>query len=205
VRPIGATEPSPADIRVICASARDLVDEVQAGRFREDLYHRLNVVRIEIPPLRSRKEDIPALCSYLLYRADARARLHSDVLPILAQHPWPGNVRELDNTLRAAAALADGSEITPELVAGLLSRRTPRPREGLLDLTDAMPSGRGAEVLKALGSGWHSAPDLAGRFGVSVRTVNRDLEDLLRRNLAIAIGEARARRYTSKRRVPSHR
>jgi two-component system response regulator PilR (NtrC family) len=198
VRPVGSSQVVRADVRVVCACARDLEQEVQAGRFREDLYHRLNVVRIDIPPLRDRRDDIPMLCAHLLGRAQPRASLHRDAVPLLLQHAWPGNVRELDNILRAAAALSDGSEIGPELVAELLARRVARapavaPPAG--PLGEPTSAGRVAGLLKTLGAGWKSAPELAAKLGVSVRTVNRDLEDLLRRDVVHAAGEARARRY----------
>ena len=194
VRPVGSTRAVPADVRVICASARDLEDEVRAGRFREDLFHRLHVVRIDIPPLRDRRDDIPVLCAHLLARVDRRAVLHRDALPLLLQYSWPGNVRELDNILRASAALSDGAEIGPDLVGELLARRTAR-RPAPPHAEEPTPAGRAAGLLKALGTGWRSAPDLATRLGVSVRTVNRDLEELVERDWVQAVGEARARRY----------
>ena len=194
VRPVGSTRAVPADVRVICAGARDLEDEVRAGRFREDLFHRLNVVRIDIPPLRERRDDIPVLCAHLLARTDRRAVLHRDALPLLMQYSWPGNVRELDNILRAAAALSDGAEIGPDLVAELLARRTTR-RPTAPHVDPPSHVGRAAGILRALGAGWRSAPDLAARLGVSVRTVNRDLEDLVHRDLVQTVGQARARRY----------
>jgi len=105
IRPVGATESMRVDVRVIAATLRDLAVEVAAGRFREDLYYRLNVVPLVVPPLRERAEDIPALAQHF---AGARARLADDVLAALAGQPWPGNVRELENVIERALVLADG-------------------------------------------------------------------------------------------------
>src|SRR5207244_1154994 len=185
VRPVGSVRTVPVDVRIVTASARDLVDEVTAGWFREDLFHRLNVVRIEIPPLRERKEDIPLLVAHLLARSSDPVVLHPDVVPLLLQHDWPGNIRELDNALRAATALADGQEITPQLMAGILAQRR-LPRRGPAPApagAHAATGPREAALLRALDGGWHSAPDLAARLGVSVRPVYRGLVRLLARGL----------------------
>lgn len=110
---VGASRPIAIDIRVVAASNRDLAQDVRAGRFREDLYWRLNVFPIEMPPLRDRIEDIPLLASYLLDRVNAEcraqvSRLAPEVHACLREYNWPGNVRELANVLRHAAIMADG-------------------------------------------------------------------------------------------------
>jgi DNA-binding NtrC family response regulator len=102
VRPVGGTKSIRCDVRLIAATNRDLSEEVKAGRFREDLYFRLNVVRVKVPPLRRRREDIPALVEHFLGAASAksgsaRTAVPADVLALLANHTWPGNVRELKN------------------------------------------------------------------------------------------------------------
>jgi DNA-binding NtrC family response regulator len=118
VLPVGANEPVRVDARVLAASNKDLLAEVEAGRFREDLYYRLNVVRIELPPLRERREDIPPLFEFLLAR-HARAlgkRLTGvthEAMQLLLACRWRGNVRELDNALQRAAILGEGPLITP--------------------------------------------------------------------------------------------
>jgi len=196
VRPLGGAKPLPAEARIVTASARDLAEEAAAGRFREDLYHRLNVVRIEIPPLRQRKDDIPLLASHLLARIPEETRLHADVLPLLAAYDWPGNVRELDNVLRAAGALSDGGEITADVVQGILAQRRPMrgaPGGSVGGVPVSHPRER--EMLRALAAGWLSSTDLASRLGVSPRTIERDLTVLVERGVVHAVGEARARRY----------
>jgi DNA-binding NtrC family response regulator len=113
---VGGDRPVAVDVRVVAATHRDLEEEVRRGRFREDLYYRLRVVEIELPPLRERLEDLPALVEHLL--GQLARRLGRPVRPIrpealarLARHPWPGNVRELRNVLEQAAVLAVGEAI----------------------------------------------------------------------------------------------
>jgi DNA-binding NtrC family response regulator len=113
---VGGGESIEVDVRVIAATHRDLEAEVEAGRFREDLYYRLKVVQIELPPLRERPEDLPALCDRFLEQLAERLgremkRLSSAALARLARHAWPGNVRELRNLLEQAAVLCSGETI----------------------------------------------------------------------------------------------
>ncbi|MEJ7933451.1 sigma-54 dependent transcriptional regulator [Sphingobium sp. AN558] len=119
VQPIGARRPVHVDVRVIAATNRRLQDEVEAGRFREDLYYRLNVVQLTVPPLRERMGDVPALSRHLLARIAAQPGLRSlgltgDALNLLMQHDWPGNVRQLQNALFRAAVLCEGDALTPQ-------------------------------------------------------------------------------------------
>lgn len=119
VQPIGARMPVHVDVRVIAATNKRLQEEVEAGRFREDLYYRLNVVQLTVPPLRERMGDVPALCRHLLARIAAQPGLRSlgltgDALALLMQHDWPGNVRQLQNALFRAAVLCDGDALTPQ-------------------------------------------------------------------------------------------
>jgi two-component system, NtrC family, response regulator PilR len=120
VRPVGATQEEPVDVRIVSATHKDLAAEVQAGRFRQDLYYRLNVIEIIIPPLRERLEDLPALCQALLERIAAEAGMPVPVLstPMLEQlslQPLKGNVRELENLLHRAVALREGDELVVEV------------------------------------------------------------------------------------------
>ncbi len=114
VRPLGASRPQPVDVRIVAATHRDLADDVRTGRFRADLFYRLRVVALSIPPLRERPEDIPVLAARFLARAAGNGRVHgfeADVIDALLAHDWPGNVRELENAIEGAAALARGSRI----------------------------------------------------------------------------------------------
>ena len=115
---VGSNETMTSDVRIVTATHKDLAAEVAAGRFREDLYYRLNVVEIRIPPLRDRKEDIPLLAEYFLQKITrkngmARIRLSQEGITALQQHHWPGNVRELENTIARACALASSSVLLP--------------------------------------------------------------------------------------------
>jgi two-component system response regulator PilR (NtrC family) len=119
IRPIGSTQEESVDVRIISATHKDLAAEVQAGRFRQDLYYRLNVIEITIPPLRERREDLPALCSTLLRRIAHESDIPVPTLPPavldrLAQAPLHGNVRELENLLHRAVALSDEDELQIE-------------------------------------------------------------------------------------------
>jgi two-component system response regulator PilR (NtrC family) len=116
VRPLGSTQEETVDVRILSATHHDLAAAVQAGRFRQDLYYRLNVIEIFIPPLRERKEDLPALCQALLARIAREshspvASLTSTALAAIASYPLPGNVRELENLLHRAVALSEGDEL----------------------------------------------------------------------------------------------
>lgn len=116
VRPLGSAQEDPVDVRIVSATHKDLVAEVQAGTFRQDLYYRLNVIEIQVPALRERREDLPALCKALLARICQESgfpvpELTESVLEQLRALPFNGNVRELENTLHRAVALGDGSEL----------------------------------------------------------------------------------------------
>jgi DNA-binding NtrC family response regulator len=116
---VGGNDPIDVDVRVIAATHRNLAEDVKTGRFREDLYYRLKVVEIELPPLRQRSEDVPALAQRFLEEVTERLglekrRLSEGALARLARHPWPGNVRELHNVIEQAAVLSSGAAIDPE-------------------------------------------------------------------------------------------
>ena len=108
LRPVGSLQRIKIEFRVIAATNRDLQKEVAAGRFREDLFHRLNVVRITIPPLRERKEDIPLLIDRFLEQAPDRYTLSYDAAEALMNYDWPGNIRELQNCLERMMSLNSG-------------------------------------------------------------------------------------------------
>jgi two-component system, NtrC family, response regulator PilR len=123
VRSIGSTQEDTVDVRIVSATHKDLHSEVQAGRFRQDLFYRLNVIEIAVPALRDRREDLPALCAALLSRIAHDAgmpvpHLSDDLLRRLGMHPLDGNVRELENLLHRAVALNDGDELHLDLMGG---------------------------------------------------------------------------------------
>jgi len=115
-RRVGDQEERTTDARIVSASLHDLTALVGAGRFREDLYYRLNVVRIDIPPLRERPEDIPELVLHFLGQLDRAVHIAPQAMELLMRRAWPGNIRELHNELLRAAALSDEGVITPDLV-----------------------------------------------------------------------------------------
>jgi len=113
VIPVGATEPRPIDTRIVAATNRDLEEEIRQGRFRQDLFYRLNVIAIHLPPLRERADDIPLLADHFLRRAAAQKggepKLLSDgAAEAMRAYAWPGNVRELENAMERAMILAPG-------------------------------------------------------------------------------------------------
>jgi two-component system response regulator GlrR len=125
VRPVGATQSIPVDVRVISATHRDLEAQKSSGRFREDLYYRLNVVSMRLPPLADRREDIPLLSAHFLRRLAERYKrpvpsLAPDAMALLIGAPWPGNVRQLLNLLEQAVALATTTMIPATLVQSAL-------------------------------------------------------------------------------------
>lgn len=143
IRPVGSPQEEPVDVRIISATHKDLATEVQAGRFRQDLYYRLNVIEILIPPLRERREDLPALCTVLLHRIARESgipvpALSSTVLDQLARDPLPGNVRELENMLHRAVALSeqDDLQIEPSGFQPLAADSPPAASTGAAPLAD---------------------------------------------------------------------
>ena len=116
-RPVGASTEQAVDVRILSASHKDLVELVNAGQFREDLYYRINVLELKVPSLRERKEDIPELARQIIQSLaersglDAAPKLDSSAIKVLLDYDYPGNVRELENILERAIALADNNVI----------------------------------------------------------------------------------------------
>lgn len=128
---VGGTQAHPLDIRVIAATNRDLSEDVREGRFREDLYHRLNVVNLESPPLRERREDIPLLARYFLQRSAQRCKrqvagISPETEEILVQYSWPGNVRELENAMERAIVFGLSEWVLPEDLPESVVEAAPR-------------------------------------------------------------------------------
>ncbi len=130
ISPLGGLGATKIDVRVIAATSRDLKSEVAKGRFREDLFYRINVMSIHLPPLRERRGDIPLLVGYFVDLFNTKLKKHiealsSEAMPLLMEYPWPGNVRELENVIERAVLLAPGRWITPaELPPHLLEPTT---------------------------------------------------------------------------------
>jgi two-component system response regulator HydG len=132
VIPVGATEPLPIDTRLVAATNRKLDDEISRGNFRSDLYYRLNVISIEIPPLRERRDDIPVLAESFLSeiakkRGEEVKKLSPEAAVQLQEYSWPGNVRELENAIERAVILASGGTIQPAALPDKVRERKSEP------------------------------------------------------------------------------
>lgn len=150
VIPVGSTKAVPVDVRLIAATNRDLEQEIERGTFRSDLYYRLNVIQLHLPPLRERRDDIPLLARFFLdQEAVARDRkkpleITDEAMKLLVQHDWPGNVRELQNAMERAAVVVAGQKIRPEELPARV-RETPTPR---LVRSDEAPRNPTMEVVE---------------------------------------------------------
>src|SRR6185295_20395432 len=170
VRPVGENRARNVDVRVIAATNRKLDEEVKGGRFREDLYYRLRVFPIRVPPLRERLEDVPALARYLVHRIATQLKKPvadptDETLAMLAQYTFPGNVRELANELERAIILAEpGGPVTDDLLSdrlregavngaprGLLDRRTDDFERAEIEAAIARAGGVRARAAEELG------------------------------------------------------
>jgi two-component system nitrogen regulation response regulator GlnG len=140
---VGGNQPVKADVRIIAATNKPLERAVAAREFREDLFYRLNVVRLEIPPLRERREDVRLLVNYFLRKFGQRQQqspksISPDALDLLTEYGWPGNVRELENAIQRAIVVTKGDVILPiDLPAGILQRHAPVPEA--LPAAQALP------------------------------------------------------------------
>jgi transcriptional regulator with PAS, ATPase and Fis domain len=186
VRPVGSTKAFPVDVRVIAATNRDLERAMTEGTFRQDLFYRLNVVRITLPPLRERRDDIPALVTHFLRRFNRR--FHREVrgvapeaLAALSAYSFPGNVRELENLIERAYAMGAREQITladlPSLGrAPVVAAAAPTPASG----TQAVPTLADVErelILKALSVFQDDKEAAARALGISRRTIYRRLKE----------------------------
>ena len=152
---VGGVRPIHVDVRIVAATNRDLDVAVKEGRFREDLFHRLNVVPIMLPPLRERREDIPALAHHFLQRFAEEAKknlteISEEALEKLSAYEWPGNVRELANIIERAVVLGQGQSISSlDLPPRIVAARTESQSDGI-SYRDAMDAYRRQLVMRAL-------------------------------------------------------
>jgi len=155
IRRLGGTETRKVDVRVISATNKDLEDAIEQGEFREDLYYRLAVVPIHLPPLRHRLEEIPHLVRHILDRAETRLgirieRVEPDAMEVLTGHHWPGNIRELENVLERAVVLTDTDRIGLEQLPDSVKRRDPTRASGGLPDDDLSVKRHTAELEREL-------------------------------------------------------
>jgi DNA-binding NtrC family response regulator len=178
IRPVGASGAVPVDIRVISATHRDLSAMVEAEQFRTDLFYRLNVVRIEIPPLRERREDVPLLVHHFLakHRGTGAAieGIDDDALELLVAQEWPGNVRELENVMESALALARGPRLRASDLP-LARRRTPALARVPLEVPLSLDAYERCALARALEEAGGDAARGARRLGIGRSTFYRKL------------------------------
>ena len=175
---VGGTKLIDVDIRIIAATNRDLDASVKEGRFREDLYHRLNVIPLTLPPLRERKEDISTLSHYFLkhYSLETRKRfteITPEAMEKLVAHDWPGNVRELANVIERAVVLSPGPKISIEDVPSGIAGRAARVASNGISYRDGMDTARRELIQRALAK-------VEGNRTAAARTLGLDPKYLLR-------------------------
>jgi two-component system response regulator PilR (NtrC family) len=188
VRPVGSTQEAEVDVRVIAATNRDVETDVSEGRFRQDLYYRLNVIRVELPPLRSRSDDIAPLTERFVRRFAREMSkdvvgLTADALRALESYRFPGNVRELENMIERAVALAESRSIglgdLPREVSGMAASTTPSllslPPDGckLDDVLGEVERRLLVDALERTGGLRKAAADL---LGITFRSIRYRLE-----------------------------
>jgi two-component system response regulator AtoC len=177
---VGSNRSISVDVRIVSSTNRDLAGSMRAGHFRDDLYYRLNVFHIDLPPLRERRDDISHLAAFFLVHFGAELgkgapTLSADAEPLLLRYEWPGNVRELRNVMERAAVLSSGSEVDLKLLRMLL----PHVRaEGVVDpaadglrLDAAVAEVERKQIRRALGAAHDNKAAAAGLLGVSERTL----------------------------------
>jgi DNA-binding NtrC family response regulator len=170
---VGGRRKIEIDTRVVAATNQDLEEQVRSGRFRSDLYHRLNQCRVRIPPLRERRDDIVPLAEHFLGQHTDQVSFTAEALQVLRGYAWPGNARELRNAVTEAVVHCRGGRITPEDLAFLSSGRLPEFRnEGELRLNDLERQAI-LDALRRTGGHYQQAADL---LGISRRTLSRKLK-----------------------------
>jgi DNA-binding NtrC family response regulator len=190
VWPVGATKPVPVDVRIVASTNRDLAREVEAGRFREDLFYRLNVVHLKVPPLRERRSDIPLLVDHLIDRLNAKLGtrflgIEREALWVLTTQPWKGNVRELENVLERAMVLGSGNLISLQhLSADATTAGETRPH----DLREALRRFEREHLMSVIAETRSDKRAAARLLGISLASLYRKL------NLTPDDGPAPARR-----------
>jgi two-component system response regulator PilR (NtrC family) len=181
--PVGATEKKRVDVRFIAATNQDLDSLIDAGRFREDLFYRINVIPVYIPPLRERKDDIPLLAGYFLNKYSRRYNkeirfISEEVLAVFARHGWPGNVRELENCMQRAILTAQTDTVLPQDISHLISRGQ-KPSEintvselvPGFDLENEIQEIEKMYIEKALKESGCNLTAAAGKLGISFRSI----------------------------------
>lgn len=183
ILPIGSTTPRHIDVRVLAATNRNLKVEVEAGRFREDLYYRLNIMEIHIPPLSERPEDIPLLVNHLIRKHNPELKrsfqgVNDDVIRVLMSLPWKGNVRELDNVIEHTMILAEGDTITlRDLPSAVVASGQANPGF-TYNLKDALRQFEKQHIMRVLDQVSQDRRDAAKLLDISLSSLYRKIEEL---------------------------
>jgi two-component system response regulator PilR (NtrC family) len=175
---VGTTRSQPVDVRIIASTNRDLTGEIEAGRFRADLFYRLNVVHVSLPPLRERREDIPLLVEHFIRRLNVKLErgvrgIEPEALRALMSHGWKGNVRELEHVLEQAMILGDGELIGLRHLADQVARSPSGSRP--TDLRDAVRAFSRDHILDVLARCGFNKRDAARLLGISLASLYRKL------------------------------
>jgi DNA-binding NtrC family response regulator len=181
VRPVGGADAIRVDVRLVCATNKDLEAEVKAGRFREDLYFRINVVTVKLPALRERPDDIPILVSHFLAKLARRegrpaASMSKEALEVLCRHDWPGNVRELENAIERAVAVAKGDVVLPSDLPVEVHGGSVAHTAGIIDDRPTLAELERRYIALVLGECAGNKKKAAERLGIDRRTLYRALE-----------------------------
>jgi DNA-binding NtrC family response regulator len=181
VRPVGSSRSHPVDVRILAATNRDLTQEVPLGNFREDLFYRLNVVGVNVVPLRDRREDIPLLANYFVKRFATDFSPVEDIskeaLICLENHDWPGNIRELENVLRRAIALGKGKTIMPEDLPSNIYAPPTETSKGTIRLSeDSLEAYEEAAIRNALTKSRQNRKRAADILGIGEATLYRKIK-----------------------------
>ncbi len=206
VRPIGADKEQPTDVRILCATHKDLAKLVNEGKFRQDLFYRLNVIELRVPPLRERRQDIPQLAENIVHKLAKQAGTHppkltEDAMLMLMQYSFPGNVRELENILERAMTLCEGEQITqhdlqlPQAISSIETTSTSLDSENSsadipvavnpslpinekIPLEDYLESVEREVIQKALEKTKHNKTKAAQLLGITFRALRYRLKKL---------------------------
>jgi len=176
VQRLGSEKRIPVDVRVIATTNRDLPAEIESGEFRRDLYYRLNVLPVHLPPLRDRRDDIPELVDHFIRQFNAASgrtirRASETVMKLFDQYPWPGNIRELENFMERAVLVAARDVLTPEDFPGELLAGGPRPKDEGIRVGTTMRDARKNLVLATLEACGGNQTQAADMLGISSRTI----------------------------------
>ena len=183
ILPIGSTTPRHVDVRVLAATNRNLQKEVEAGRFREDLFYRLNIMEIHIPPLRDRPEDIPLLADHFIKRHNPELKksfsgIDEDAVRVLMSLPWKGNVRELDNVIEHTMILAEGERIALKDLPGSIVASARQNAPFTFNLKDALRQFEKQHILRALEQTKQDRKEAAKLLDISLSSLYRKIEEL---------------------------